>query len=358
MSEFLTVPQAATKVGCSRSLLWKKCKDGSLPAIRVGNEYRIRVLDLEAWVKHSPSPDRKSPLPLQDGDLLFLIDGWLRYLTHVKALSPNTIELYQVLLRSYIKRLSVLEQASLTLETLFAPKALLEVFAQVPVNSFNTKQNTFIMLKSFGRYLITVEKLPASMLEALNPHKPRRMKEPRRTSLRAEQVERLFDVILSRPRPVKENACLAAMVAVMVYGGLRVSETCNLRPQDVDLEEKILFVRWGKGGKDRRVGISSKLASYLKSYEVVRAKGDCYFLDQTNKTWNRNRIAKRLKDLSRVLGVDFTAHGLRRSFATLASSGGKGINSIRIALGHTDITTTQAYLRTTEAEVVLDMASW
>jgi integrase len=62
--------------------------------------------------------------------------------------------------------------------------------------------------------------------------------------------------------------------------------------------------------------------------------------------------------LSDKLGIPVTCHALRRTFATIADKQGRSINSIRIALGHTNLRTTQVYLRTSEAEVVEQMKDW
>lgn len=163
---------------------------------------------------------------------------------------------------------------------------------------------------------------------------------------------------MSRTKPMRENVTLAAMIACMLYAGLRVSECCSLRPQDVDRTSRMLYVRHGKGGKDRRVGISAALLSYLDAYEAVRPQGKLYFADADGRAWDRTRLAKRMKLVSRDLGVDLTCHGLRRTMATLAAAQGRNVDAIRIALGHTDISTTQQYLRTSEVEVIESMKGW
>lgn len=359
MQELITIAQAARMLGTSKSSLQKKCQEGSLISFRVGHTYRVRQSDVLALItptaiKKESAPERNCP-----DDLRVHIDGWLSYLTHVKALSPNTIDLYQTLLRSYLKRMAAVGQPPLAVADLFDRKNVMTVFAKIPPKSFNTKNNTFIVLRSLGSYLLTEGRLDHATLDALRPLKPRRQSEPRRTALKPLDVPRIFDTILTCSNPPAENLTLAAMVAVMVYAGLRVSEVCGLRHQDVDLAARVLVVRHGKGGKDRRVGISSPLFSYLKPYEGVRpASARVYFTDRDGQPWDRTRLARRMRSISRLMGCDITCHGLRRTFATLAANHGRSVNAIRIALGHADLTTTQAYLRTSEAEVVEAMKGW
>ena len=94
------------------------------------------------------------------------------------------------------------------------------------------------------------------------------------------------------------------------------------------------------------------LLTLLRAYAAIRPQGDFFFLQPSGAPFVRRMLQKRLLTISKRLGIDITCHGLRRTFATLAASQGRNINSIRIALGHSNLTTTQAYLRASEAEVV------
>lgn len=59
-----------------------------------------------------------------------------------------------------------------------------------------------------------------------------------------------------------------------------------------------------------------------------------------------------------ALTFDINLHGLRRTFATVAANSGKPIRIISLALGHSDLKTTQGYLMTTQDEVVRGMQGW
>jgi integrase len=151
---------------------------------------------------------------------------------------------------------------------------------------------------------------------------------------------------------------LAAFVGCMLYAGLRVSEVCNLDRDDVDLDNGAIYIRRGKGGRPRAVGISSALRARLVDYLALRQQGEKFFTQVHGQGYTRTSMAQRMIKLSRQTGFHVTCHGLRRTFATLAASQGRSVNSIRIALGHSKLDTTQAYLRTSEAEVVEAMKNW
>lgn len=114
----------------------------------------------------------------------------------------------------------------------------------------------------------------------------------------------------------------------------------------------------GKGGKDRKIGISKVLLSYLKPYHLARPAGFTYFLLAPGVPYDKRLLQKHVKAIADRLFVDVTCHGLRRTFATLAAGQGKSVNYIRIALGHSNLATTQAYLRTSETEVIEAMKGW
>ena len=69
------------------------------------------------------------------------------------------------------------------------------------------------------------------------------------------------------------------MVSVAAYGaGLRTSEACRLRPEDIDSARGLIHVRLGKSGKDRYVMLSERLPQVLHGYWVqVRPEGGWLF---------------------------------------------------------------------------------
>jgi len=140
-----------------------------------------------------------------------------------------------------------------------------------------------------------------------------------------------------------------AIFATVIFAGLRKGEVINLKYADVDIQNMSIFIREGKGGKDRVVPICQQLAESLKKYvaERARLKKTCpeFFV-----SLNRNigftdsgikRLVERVRDVS---GIYFGMHKLRHTFATLMLEGGCDIYSLSKMLGHSDIKTTTIYL--------------
>lgn len=372
MGDYLSLREAAKLVGASTSLLQKRCKDGTIPAIRVGNRYRIDRSDLEAWVSFAPSTLARE-LPLDTGDvetILRQIDRWLSFLA-LRKLAPTTIANYKAYLLSHLRRIEAGGLGVGRAEHLFQRRSLVAGFEKMEGKSHSLRLNTVNALLSLGRFLVSENELQIDALATVKEFRPIRGPEPRRTSLKAPEIPRLFHAIAVRTNDPVENVTVAAAVGLMLYAGLRVSEACALRLSDVNLEERVIVVRHGKGGKDRHLGARRELIGLLKSYLMARPSRDYHVADSVERNnesylllrpdgrpWNKDQLGRRMRHLSKLIGVDLTCHGLRRTFATVASAKGHSVNYLRIALGHSSIAVTQSYLRTTENEVVEAMKNW
>lgn len=140
-----------------------------------------------------------------------------------------------------------------------------------------------------------------------------------------------------------------AIFATFLYAGLRKNELLNLKLADIDLDNLTLFVRQGKGGKDRIIPLSFTLAESMKRYlrERRRINRTCpeFFVSKTLNGGLTETGLKRLIDsIQEASRTKFTAHKLRHTFATLMLEGGCDIYSLSKMMGHSDIKTTTIYL--------------
>lgn len=140
-----------------------------------------------------------------------------------------------------------------------------------------------------------------------------------------------------------------AIFAVFIFAGLRKSELLNLRYTDVDIENLSIFVRQGKGRKDRILPMSFTLANILTKYlkERNRLNKTCpeFFASLNRNMGLRNNGLKLLvNQMRRTTKLNFTIHKLRHTFATLMLEGGCDIYTLSKMMGHSDIKTTTIYL--------------
>ncbi len=140
-----------------------------------------------------------------------------------------------------------------------------------------------------------------------------------------------------------------AILAMFLFAGLRKGELTQLKYADVDIENLTIFVRLGKGNRDRRIPMSVTLANSLRSYtdERKRLCKTCpeFFVSFTeNKGFSDMGIKRLISLVRQTSGIEFTAHRLRHTFATLMLEGGCDIYSLSKMMGHSDIKTTTIYL--------------
>jgi integrase/recombinase XerD len=149
--------------------------------------------------------------------------------------------------------------------------------------------------------------------------------------------------LLEAPRNLKHRAMLATM-----YGaGLRVSEVAHLKVCDLDRERHVIWVRGGKGHKDRQVMLAEPLRELLAAYWRWKrptrwlfpgGKPDCPIA--TNSVFRACQAAARKAGVTKPIHP----HSLRHAFATHLLDEGVNLLVIQNLLGHVHLKTTARYL--------------
>lgn len=134
-----------------------------------------------------------------------------------------------------------------------------------------------------------------------------------------------------------------------MMAGLRKKELLNLKYSDLEIDNMSIFIRQGKGSKDRVVPINYRLAEALKKYaeERRRLNKTCpeFFTSSTyNKGFTHSGLKRVVEQIVETSGIKFNIHKLRHTFATLMLEGGCDIYSLAKMMGHSDIKTTTIYL--------------
>ncbi len=128
------------------------------------------------------------------------------------------------------------------------------------------------------------------------------------------------------------------------YGsGLRVSEIINLEQRDINMNEKKIFIRQGKGGKDRVVPLPKGFKE--KHYKLIPLKIGIRALQEALKS-----AARRSGLLISKPDVHF--HSLRHGFGSQMAKNGVPIHHIRTLMGHSNISTTNVYLELNPNEAI------
>ncbi len=147
-----------------------------------------------------------------------------------------------------------------------------------------------------------------------------------------------------------------ALLALLVYTGLRVGEAVNLLVNDVILGERSgkVIVRMGKGKKYREVPLHKEARKALAAYMQVRPKGvgDHVFIGQRGALGERS-VQVRMAALGKKAEVKVTPHVLRHTFGTrLLREAKADLVTVSALMGHSSVATTAIYTQPSEADLV------
>lgn len=164
--------------------------------------------------------------------------------------------------------------------------------------------------------------------------------------LRDAEPDEAFDVV-----PYLRDV---AIIETIYSCGLRISELCGLRIEDIDWNERVVRVR-GKGNKERMVPIGEPALKAIRTYWdqllKVPTATEPVFLRSARKRipLQISAFARQLKHYLVQAGLDpaITPHKLRHSYATHLLDAGADLRSVQELLGHAHLVTTQVYTHLT-----------
>lgn len=158
------------------------------------------------------------------------------------------------------------------------------------------------------------------------------------------QLAELLEPDIDPDEPMWRRRRDDAVLELLYGSGLRVSELCSLDLDSLDLRAGALTV-WGKGGKERRVPMSTAAIDAVTAWLGIRS--EC--VQEPLAAVFVNTRGKRLgpRDVRRILDrrspVRTHPHALRHTFATHLLDGGADLRAVQELLGHSDVSTTQRY---------------
>lgn len=372
--EYVDTNDIARDLGLSTRTVQKYIKERFLPPGTMcrgtGKGYKIKTTEYIEWKqryfaglnKKEINKHNRLDKPLNKTELKALIKPWLRSLAtgtlNGRIYSSMTIESYEYFTTYYFRSLS-----SGAYSPWISSKNLKLIFGKIEAKKYAAKQKIFDALMCFTRYLIDEGKMEEAERDAMKKLRPKRFFPAEKITLSEQQI----DLILKTNQEATgkntyDKLLTKTLVIFLKETGLRASELCNLKLQDIDLDNRVVHVWLGKGNKNRKVGITKPCYEALKDYIVVRSrkqsKLECFFLTKHDKQLTRNTLRLRWNRLSKTLGFKITSHGFRRSFVTINVNKGKPLVHLQIAAGHSDIKTTRGYCTTNMDTVSLAMQSW
>lgn len=272
-----------------------------------------------------------------------LLSKYLTYVKVEKGLSENSLESYE---RDLVMYIAFLKQNKKTV--LKALRRDIEKFLSERTSGgskLRTVARNKVSIGNLYKFLVMegfLLKNPTDNLEVI------RLKRTLPEYLTVEEVDKL----LSLHNEKTDKGLRDKTIFELMYScGLRVSELCGLKLDDMFFEGKYLKLT-GKGNKERIVPINDIALELLKKYmatsrcAMVKSKNSKeLFLNFRGDKISRVGIWKIVKETMKKSGIEKNVypHTLRHSFATHLIQRGADLRSVQRMLGHSDITTTEIY---------------
>lgn len=155
----------------------------------------------------------------------------------------------------------------------------------------------------------------------------------------------------------KRNALRdAAVIELLFATGMRISELCALKNNDVNLFDGIILI-YGKGDKERRIQIGNDaviriLKEYKKDFQSEIQNCNHFFSTQSGKTLSDQSVRRMINKYASLACIDLhiTPHMFRHTFATSLLEADVDIRYIQEMLGHSSINVTEIYTHVTVAK--------
>ncbi len=215
-----------------------------------------------------------------------------------------------------------------------------------------------VKIRSIKRFFEYLEK---SNVIFINPAEritePQKEKDRIKSTLSPTEV----DCILHQPNlgtltGIRDRTILEVFYAT----GIRLNELCNLTVYDADLQGGVIRVK-GKGRKDRVVPMGKHAKKFLREY-IAKARPRLLRGNRTNRHLFADRYGKpisgqvtsimiRTHARAAKIKKQVTAHTFRHTFATVLVKNGADIAAVQEMLGHSDIKTTEIYIRSLGLDV-------
>jgi integrase/recombinase XerD len=210
--------------------------------------------------------------------------------------------------------------------------------------SLNSLRNRLTALRGFSRYLRETGQGNLDIPMQLPVYRKQDY-----VILTRKEIKALYDVTDETLLGLRDKAMLG-----IYYGcGLRRNEGAALNLEDVQLEKEQVFVRKGKGCKERYVPIATAIKPDLENYinharpflTKLNPKETAFFVSLRGKRTLAGNLYERLQRLKEKAGIikSVGLHTLRHSIATHLLQSGMSLEFVSRFLGHSSLESTQIY---------------
>lgn len=268
-----------------------------------------------------------------------IVNNFLQYLNKERRLSDNTLESYSRDISQFNEYL-VENDLPNFIEINKTVIITYLLYLQRLGRSNSTISRNLASIRSFYQYLFSnhlIKEDPTTNLKSPKSEK----------KVPVILTNNEINILLSQPNTTSaKGARDKAMLELTYASGLRVSQIIALEIKDIDLENSIIHL---KDDKDRVIPLGSKaknsIIHYLNNFRTDAMDSEPLFLNMRGASLSRQGFWKIIKYYNKKSSIkkDITPQILRHSFAIHMINNGADINVVKEILGHSDLSTTEAY---------------
>ncbi len=245
----------------------------------------------------------------------------------LRGYSPNTLRTYLHMFKEFLKFYG--QYNSIDLTEIEIRNYLIYLIEQKKLS--RSAQNQSINAIKF--FYEKVMKQERKVYDLERPLKEKRLPEV----LSQEEIMRIFEAL--------DNIKHRTMLMLIYASGLRRSELLNLRIGDIDMNRNIVFIRGGKGRRDRQSVMAQSLNPLLKEYLKKYNPKFWLFEGPNDVRYSESSLRQVFHRAAKKAGTkkQVRLHMLRHSFATHLLEAGTSTRYIQVLLGHESAKTTEIY---------------
>lgn len=283
------------------------------------------------------------------------INNYLKYCITQKRLDEKTIKAYRIDLTQFSNKtnnitleqinVDILEDYISFLNNCYKPKTVKRKLASIKAFFHYLEYKDIIIFNPFNKMVMQFRE-PVILPKVIPLHTVELF------------LSTIYKQLNKADTPYKRKNALRDVAAaeILFSTGIRISELCSLKPQDINLSTGTILI-YGKGDKERRITIGNNqvlqiLNQYKKTYHSEINICHHFFANQSGKPLNDQAVRRMINKYCSLASIDLhiTPHMFRHTFATSLLEADVDIRYIQEMLGHSSINVTQIYTHVTTAK--------
>ncbi len=281
-------------------------------------------------------------------NLQAMMEHYFEFCQYQKRLDSKTLKAYRIDLGQFLSRITstspsditpdILENYIATLHQTYKPKTVKRKIASIKAFFRYMEYKDYISVTPFSKIQIKFRE-PVILPKTIPLH----------------TMESLLAAVYRQRAqtrtPYQKKSALRdiAVMELLFATGMRISELCSLKTENVDLNDCNILI-YGKGSKERRIQIGNPdVCTILKEYrqEYRGEINNCgyFFVNQAGRPLSDQSVRRMIQKYTALASIDLhiTPHMFRHTFATSLLEADVDIRYIQEMLGHSSINITQIY---------------